>query len=164
MKGFSPRNLNSMLSFAREWPDELILQQLVAKLPWGHNVALISKLKTQAEREWYAKAAVEYGWSRSVLVHQIDTKIIDRQGSAITNFSNTLPVQQSELAQQLIKDPYILDFMTLAVNSKERDLENGLIDHLKNFQQMNGGSVYPQQDRLLFALHKSCEYRVSRVM
>ncbi len=102
-------------------------------MPWGHNVALLTKLKTQTEREWYAKAAVEYGWSRSVLVHQIDTKLIDRHGSAITNFSNTLPVPQSELAQQLIKDPYVLDFVTLAVNAKGRDLENGLIDHLKDF-------------------------------
>lgn len=120
-----------MLAFARAWTDESIFQQLVGKLPWGHNVALLTQLKSQPEREWYANAAVEYGWSRSVLVHQIDTKLIDRHGSAITNFSKTLPAPQSELAQQLIKDPYILDFMTLAVNAKERELENGLIDHLK---------------------------------
>ena len=113
-----------MLSSARAWPDEVILQQLVGKLPWGHNVAIIAKLKTLSDREWYAKAAIEHDWSRNVLVHQIDTIVIDRHGSAITNFDKTLPAPQSELAQHLIKDPYILDFMTLAVDAKERDLEN----------------------------------------
>lgn len=133
MKGFSPSNLGSMLAFARAWPDEAILQQLVGKLPWGHNVAILNKLKTQSDREWYANAAIAGGWSRNVLVHQIETDTIKRFGSAITNFDKALPAPQSELAQQLVKDPYILDFMTLAADAKERDLENGLIDHLKDF-------------------------------
>lgn len=133
MTGFSPSNLNYMLNFARTWTSEAIFQQLVGKLPWGHNIALLTKLKIQSEREWYAKASVEQGWSRNVLIHQIDTRAIDRHGSAITNFNRTLPSPQSELAQQLIKDPYVLDFMTLAADAKERDLENGLIEHLQAF-------------------------------
>lgn len=133
MKGFAPSSLQAMLAFAKAWPDQEFLPQLVGKLPWGHNRMLLDKLKTRAEREWYAKAAIEHGWSRNVLVHQIEIRARERQGAAITNFQKTLPAPQSELAQQLAKDPYVLDFLTLEPDAKERDLENGLIAHLQAF-------------------------------
>lgn len=138
MTGFSPRNLNAMLSFAKVWSDTAILQQLVAKLPWGHNLVLLSKLKTQHEREWYAKSIIEHGWSRNVLVHQIETRLHKRQGAAITNFSKTLPAPQSELAQQMLKDPYVFGFMSLDREAKERDLENGLVEHVQRFMMELG--------------------------
>lgn len=133
MKGFSQRNLKYMRAFAEAWADIQFVQQVVAQLPWGHNVRLLDAISNQSEREWYAKAVIEHGWSRNVLAHQIETRAHARQGAAATNFQQTLPAPQSELAQQLIKDPYVLDFLTLAADAKERDLENGLIAHLQSF-------------------------------
>lgn len=133
MKGFAPSSLNAMLAFANAWPDRAIFPQLVGKLPWGHNRVLIEKIKARPEREWYAKAVIEHGWSRNVLIQQIENRARDRQAAAINNFQKTLPPQQSELAQQIAKDPYILDFLTLQSDAKERDFENGLIMYLQSF-------------------------------
>lgn len=88
-----------------------IVQQLVGQIPWGHNIILLTKVKERAEREWYARAAIEYGWSRAVLVHQIESKLCQRQGKAVTNFAGQLPAPQSELAQMTLKDPYMFDFL-----------------------------------------------------
>lgn len=107
MKGFSSRNLKYMRAFAEAWPDEAIVQQVVAQLPWGHNVRLLDHLRNQTEREWYARKAIENGWSRDILVHQIDTRLHLRIGEAQTNFARTLPPHQAELAQQVLKDPTI---------------------------------------------------------
>ena len=133
MKGLSRSNLMNMRAFAEAWNDPAIVQQLVGQLPWGHNVLLLTRLKAPADRIWYAKTSIEYRWSRSILMHQIDTQLHLRTGAAITNFKSTLPSPQSELAQQLIKDPMIFDFLDLGVNAKERDLEDGLTEHLKEF-------------------------------
>lgn len=133
MSGFSPRNMKYMRAFAEAWTDIQFVQQVVAQLPWGHNVRLLESLKLKSEREWYAKAAIEHGWSRNILVHQIETRVHERHGAAVTNFKQTLQDTQSELAQHLIKDPLIFDFLRLGPESKERDLENGLIEHLKEF-------------------------------
>ena len=100
MKGFSPRNLKYMRLFAETWTDEQFVQQVIAQIPWGHNLEILTKIKSCEEREWYARADIEYGWSRSVLVHQIESKLYHRQGQAITNFDKQLPAPQSELAQQ----------------------------------------------------------------
>lgn len=89
-------------------------------------------VKAPAEREWYIRQAVESGWTRNVLVHQIDGDLHRRQGRAVTNFQRTLPPPQSELAQELLKDPYNFDFLTLGTEMLERDLERGLIDHLRD--------------------------------
>ena len=91
MKGLSPRNLLFMRAFADGYADETIVKQLVSLLPWGHVVRLAQAVKPPAEREWYARAAVEHGWSRNVLVHQIETDSYRRQGKALTNFKRTLP-------------------------------------------------------------------------
>ncbi|MFT2722071.1 PDDEXK nuclease domain-containing protein [Deinococcus sp. A31D244] len=133
LKGFSPRNLKYMRAFAAAWPDPEFVQQLAARLPWFHNVALLDKLKDPAQREWYARAAIQHGWSRNVLIHQMDTRLIDRQGQATTNFDRALPAPTSELAQQLLKDPYTFDFLSLHDEALERDLERGLLAHLRDF-------------------------------
>ena len=127
MRGLSPRNLGYMKAFAEVWPDEAILQAPLAKLTWYHNITLIQKVKEQDERLWYAQAAVEHGWSRNVLVLQIESQLFRRQGKALTNFQRTLPPPQSDLAQQITKDPYSFDFLTLAFEAREKDLEAGLL-------------------------------------
>jgi predicted nuclease of restriction endonuclease-like (RecB) superfamily len=110
-----------------------ILPQLAAKLPWFHHVILIERVKNRADRFWYMHQAVTHGWSRSILSAQIATKAHRGAGKAITNFSSTLPPVQSDLAQQTLKDPYLFDFLTLATAARERDLEQGLIDHIQKF-------------------------------
>lgn len=133
MKGFSPRNLKYMRAFAEGWPEEVIVQQLVAQIPWGHNVRILDHLKDPAEREWYVRATLQHGWSRDVLVHQIESGLIRRQGKAVTNFERALPLPQSDLAQQITKDPYNFDFLLLGPDAHERDLELGLLEHLRKF-------------------------------
>jgi predicted nuclease of restriction endonuclease-like (RecB) superfamily len=133
MKGLSRSNLLYMRSFAEAWPDDQIVQQLAGQLPWFHNVILFTRLKDSSEREWYARKTVENGWSRAILEAQIETEAHKRQGKAITNFERTLPAPQSELAQQVLKDPYTFDFLTLHDDAVERDLERGLLAHLKEF-------------------------------
>lgn len=109
------------------------MQQLVAKLPWGHNVRLLDLVKQPDERLWYVQQAIQGGWSRNVLVMQVQSGLYRRQGKALTNFQATLPKPQSELAQQLIKDPYSFDFLTLSQEAHERDLEKELLAHLRQF-------------------------------
>ncbi len=130
--GFSARNLKYMRAFAETWPKISIVQATLAQLPWYHNIALLEKLKGQDERLWYAQQAIEHGWSRNVLVHQIESDLYRRQGRAITNFDRTLPAPQSELANELLKDPYNFDFLALGPKLLERDLEQGLIQHLRD--------------------------------
>ena len=149
MKGFSRTNLIYMRAFAEAWPDEAIVQQLVGQIPWGHNLRILDYVKNSAEREWYVRATLEYGWSRNVLVHQIESGLYRRQGKAITNFQATLPPPQSDLAHQILKDPYNFDFLTLAQDAREKELESGLLEHLRKFLLELGvgfafvGSQYP---------------------
>ena len=131
MTGLSPRNLNYMRALAAAFPDPEIVQQAVARLPWGHVVKLLETLKEPAERIWYARQAVEHGWSRNVLALQISTNLYARQGKALTNFQQTLPAPQSDLAQALLKDPYSLDFLGVGADFDERALERGLLQHLQ---------------------------------
>ena len=131
--GFSSRSLKYMRSLAQAWPDESIVQQLAAQIPWFHNCVLLDKVKDPTEREWYIHQTIENGWSRSVLTYQIESGLHHRQGKAITNFEQTLPSPQSDLAQQIIKDPYNLEFLTLSSDAHERDLHRGLLAHLRQF-------------------------------
>jgi predicted nuclease of restriction endonuclease-like (RecB) superfamily len=105
MRGFSRANLLYMRSFAEAWPDPGIVQRVVGRLPWGQNIELLAKLKDPADRLWYAEATLEHGWSRPVLAAQIQTRLRDRQGQAITNFGRALPPAASDLARQILKDP-----------------------------------------------------------
>ena len=133
MSGFSPRNLKYMRSFAAAWPEEPIVQQLAAQIPWFHNCVLFDKVKEPAERAWYVRKTVEHGWSRNVLVLQVESGLFRRQGRAVTNFEATLPAPQSDLARELLKDPYNFDFLTLADDAQERELERGLLEHIRSF-------------------------------
>jgi len=133
VEGFSPRNLKYMRSFAEAWPEEPIVQQLVAQIPWGHNVRLLDMVKGRAEREWYIRKTVENGWSRNVLVHWIESDLFDRQGQAQTNFEKTLPSLQSDLARETLKDPYKFEFLTLDAEAEEKALESGLLAHIQKF-------------------------------
>lgn len=132
MKGFSRRNLLYMRSFAEAASEEFV-QQVAAQLPWFHTCTLLDRVKDPVQREWYARAALENGWSRAVLDHQIDSGLFERQGKALSNFQQTLPAPQSELAQQVFKDPMNLEFLALSEQASERELERGLIERLKDF-------------------------------
>jgi len=133
MQGLSTRNFKYMRSFAEAWPDDTILQQLAAQLPWTHNCVLLDKVKAPPERLWYAEQTIQNGWSRNVLVMQIESGLYRRQGSAVTNFQTTLPQPDSDLAQQLLKNPYTFDFLTIAKDARERELESDLLVHLHDF-------------------------------
>lgn len=133
MQGFSLRNLKYMVHFAKEYPDFAIGQQVVAQIPWGHNILLLQKLNSLKDRLWYANKTIENGWSRNVLLHWLDSNLHQREGRAITNFQDTLPSPQSDLAHQTLKDPYCFDFLTLRDKHDERELEIGLLDHVQKF-------------------------------
>ena len=132
VEGFSPRNLKYMRSLAEAWPDSAIVPQLVALLPWGHLRVLMDRLKDRETREWYLRAAVEYGWSRNILAHQISSRLHEREGKALTNFHRALPPPNSDLAEQILKDPYNFDFLTVATVAREREIERGLLIHLRD--------------------------------
>lgn len=131
--GFSPRNLKYSRAFAEAWPDLEIVQQAAAQIPWFHNVTILEQVKGYDARLWYAKATREFGWSRAVLEHQIDTDAYGRQGKAVTNFSRALPAPQSDLARETLKDPYSFQFLTLAEEHAEADLQRGLVNHIRRF-------------------------------
>jgi len=133
MQGFSPRNLKYMRAFAEAWPEPAFVQQVAAQLPWFHNCTLLDRVKGKDVRAWYARQTIEHGWSRNVLLAQIETRVHERAGKALTNFKGTLPPPHSDLAQQTLKDPYVFDFLTLGPDAQERDLERGLLEHVRDF-------------------------------
>ena len=135
MKGFSSANLRYMKSFYEAYQGVIICQQAAGKLPWWHNVVLLDKVKSMEERDWYARQTIENGWSRSILVMQIEGDLYHRQAlqTKVTNFKQTLPAPQSDLAEQIIKDPYKLDFLTVYDKAKEKDIENELVKHITKF-------------------------------
>ena len=143
MKGFSSRNLKYMRAFAEAWPDEAIVQQLVAQLPWGHQQVLLNKVASASDRLAYAKSALELGWSRSTLTLQIERKVLARQGQATTNFAATLPNTQSELAVETFKDPYLFDFLNLGNEAHERAVADALVQHVSKFlMELGAGFAY----------------------
>lgn len=148
-RGFSSANLRYMRAFAEVWPNPAFLQRIVGKLPWGQNIELLG-IKDGAARLWYAEAALEHGWSRPVLAMQIDTSLRGRQGRAVTNFERVLPPETSDLAQQLLKDPYQFDFLTLQAAARERDIERALIARVKDLllELGKGFSFIGSQHRL----------------
>lgn len=146
IEGFSASNLWRMRAFfvaytagstnlaqaVRDLP-EPVPPGPVSDIPWGHNVALLERLSDSIVRFWYARMTIEHGWSRAVLLHHIESHLYERQGKAVTNFKATLPPLQSDLAEQAIKDPYTFDFLTLADDAREKELERGLVDHVRKF-------------------------------
>jgi len=133
MKGFSPRNLKYMRAFSQAWPDVKFVQEVLAQLPWYHQLALLDKLDSPANRHWYATQAIKYNWSRNILVMQIETGLLERSGTAVTNFSASLPKPQSDLARESVKDPYRFDFLGLTNEAQEREIENALVKHVTEF-------------------------------
>ncbi len=133
MKGFSSRNLKYMRGFAVAYPDEAFVQEVLAQITWYHNITLLSKVKDSKEREWYIRQTIQQGWSRNVLVHQIESGLFNRQGNAVTNLERTLPAPQSELVSEVLKDPYNFDFLTLGKEFSERDLHQSLLTHIRDF-------------------------------
>ena len=170
MKGFSRSNLMYMRAFAEAYPDMQIVQAVLGQITWYHNIALLEKTKNPEERLWYAKETAINAWSRNILVLQIESGLFQRQGSAITNFDRALPQPQSDLARQLVKDPYCFDFLNISHESEERALERGLIDHIRDFLLELGmgfafmGSQYPiavsnrdyRLDLLFYHTHLHC--------
>jgi len=155
MKGFSLNNLQ----YIRRWYSfycvpsaksgtgcSTIAKQAASQLfqiPWGHNLAIISKCDTMEQALFYVQKTIENNWSRSVLIHQIESGLLSRQGQAITNFKRTLPAPQSDLAREIIKDPYNFEFLTLTEEHTERELEKGLINHIARFlMELGAGFAY----------------------
>ena len=132
-KGFSPRNLKYMRAFAAAWPDQAIVQQAAAQIPWFHNCLLLDRVPDPKTRNWYIGKVIEHGWSRNVLDFQIDACAHQRQGKAITNFKNAMPHADSDLAAQVFKDPYLFDFLGTADPRREREVEQALVDHIQRF-------------------------------
>lgn len=128
-KGYSVRNLKYMAKFAATYEDEKFVQQAVAQIPWGHTIILLDKISDSTIRNWYVEKTIENGWSRNVLVHQIESGLYQRQviSDKISNFENRLPALQSELATQTMKDPYIFDFIPFKEDMVERDIEQALV-------------------------------------
>ena len=158
IEGFSASNISRMRSFYLAWngsvaisaqpvpklgrensaqsvpeTDAANLPPTLAGIPWGHHILLLFRLKDPATRLWYARKTIENGWSRAMLAHQIECGLHERQGKVITNFDRTLPPPQSDLAQQTLKDPYVFDFLSIAEDAAERELERGLVEHVRKF-------------------------------
>ncbi|MCU0341070.1 MAG: PDDEXK nuclease domain-containing protein [Spirosomaceae bacterium] len=163
MKSLSAKNLRNCRQFYQFYSDSLIWKQLVSKLekttienhstaqiekaqliptefenrlfsiPWGHHILIMQKNKSVADALFYINQTIENNWSRAVLEYQIETQLHKRQGNAITNFTTTLPKPESDLAQQLLKDPYNFEFLTLEKSAKEKDLERELTNNITQF-------------------------------
>ena len=143
MTGLSRSNLLYMRAFAQAWPTREVVPQLVGQLPWGHNRLLLDKLNDPTTRAWYARSAIEHGWSRVVLEHQIMSQLHGRVGAAPTNFERLLPAGDSELMQQATRDPYNLEFLTISAAAHERDVEQAMIDQLDRFlRELGQGFAY----------------------
>lgn len=127
--GYSVRNLKYMAKFAATYPDIQFVQTVSAQIPWSHNVALLDKVKDLDIRKWYMEKTIENGWSHSVLIHQIESGLYERQAIAdkVSNFERRLPAPQSELAMQTMKDPYVFDFIPFKEDMVERDIEKALV-------------------------------------
>lgn len=142
MRGFSSRNLKYMRAFAEAYPAFVqgplaqtlsIVQDPLAQITWYHHITLLDKVQDKKARSFYINKTAKNGWSRNVMVHQLESKLYERQGTAITNFNNTLPANQSDLAKEILKDPYKFDFLSLSDEYLEKDLEDALIKHITKF-------------------------------
>jgi predicted nuclease of restriction endonuclease-like (RecB) superfamily len=133
MKGFSPQNFKYMKKFAEIYTSEVIGQQAVDQLPWGHIIIIMYAAKSHQERSFYIQKTIKNGWSRNVLSMQIESNLYKRQGEGVNNFDKRLPNLQSDLAHNMTKDPYIFDFLSISDDAHEREIEKGLIVHMQKF-------------------------------
>ena len=132
IEGFSVRNLKYMKKFYLEYKDDELVQRCVAQLPWRHNIVLMSKIKNNNIRKIYAEATIKNGWSKDMLVIQIENNYHLRVGNSSNNFKSLLPEINSDLANNTIKDPYVFDFLTLRGNFKEKELEQAMIEKIRD--------------------------------
>ena len=150
-RGFSIRNLKYMKTFYSEYKEDSEFVQLVAQLPWTHNIILIEKVKNKNIRKWYIENCLNEGWSKSILIYQINTNLYKRKIKSIkhNNFNLTLK-QNSDLASNIMKDPYVFDIIELTDNYKEKELENKMLEKLKNIllEFGNGFSFIGNQYKL----------------
>lgn len=133
MSGFSPRNIKYMRKFAEVWNNYEIMQRTAAQIPWRSNILLMDKLSNQDERVWYAQKTLENGWSRDVLALQIESRLIERSGKSVNNFPIALPPADSDMADQIFKDPYLFDFLGTDVPRREVEIERKLTEHIQQF-------------------------------
>lgn len=133
MSGFSPRNIKYMRKFAEVWNDYEIMQRTAAQIPWRSNILLLDKLSNQDERVWYAQKTLENGWSRDVLALQVESRLIERSGKSVNNFPIALPPADSDMADQIFKDPYLFDFLGTDVPRREIEIERKLTEHIQQF-------------------------------
>lgn len=147
VKGFSKRNLEQIRRWFRFWnSDPAIAKQPATQLfavPWWHHVVIVSKCQSHAEALYYVQQTQAHNWSLAVLTHQIESGLWQREGKALNNFAQTLPAPQSDLAAQVLKDPYIFDFLSLTPEFTERELENALLEHVTQFLlELGAGFAY----------------------
>lgn len=133
MSGLSTRNIKYMRKFALSWPEFTIVQRVVAQIPWGTNRMLLDKLESQESRLWYAQQTIENGWSRSVLEMQIEGHLMERSGHSINNFPISMPPLDSDMANQIFKDPYLFDFLGTDIPRREVEIERQLTEHIQQF-------------------------------
>lgn len=133
MSGFSPRNIKYMKKFAECWPDYEIVQRVVAQIPWRSNISLMDKLGDETSRIWYAHKTIENGWSKSVLDMQIESRLMERTGNTVNNFPAALPPGESDMANQIFKDPYLFDFLGTDMPRREVEIERKLTEHIQKF-------------------------------
>jgi predicted nuclease of restriction endonuclease-like (RecB) superfamily len=136
MQGFSVTNLKRMRLFAQAYPDFEIRAQAVPQLPWGHIIRLMQMVKNDLEREWYAQQAIKNGWSRSILEIKVESKLYSKQAitsKKTSNYHEHLPAAQSDLANEILKDPFNFDFLTIQGKAHERAVEDALVTHIRDF-------------------------------
>ena len=134
MSGFSSRNLKYMRQFADTYQDKTFVQEVLAQLSWYNNLTIMQKIKDESIRNWYIYKNIENGWSQSVLIHQIESNLYERTNNKkLTNFDNTLETSHSEMVQEVLKDPYVFDFLELSEKAKEKDIEAQLVKHITEF-------------------------------
>lgn len=133
MSGFSPRNIKYMRKFAECWPDFEIVQLVVAQIPWRTNRMLLDKLDSEESRIWYACKTIENGWSSNVLELQIQSGLMERSGKSVNNFPEALPPTDSDMVNQVFKDPYLFDFLGTDMPRREVEIERQLTEHIQSF-------------------------------
>lgn len=133
MSGFSPRNIKYMRKFAECWPNYEIVQRVVAQIPWRTNIKLLDKVDNEESRLWYAHKTIENGWSSTVLELQIQNGLMERSGKSVNNFEVALPPADSDMANQIFKDPYLFDFLGTDVPRREVEIEGKLTEHIQKF-------------------------------
>lgn len=142
MAGFSPRNKKYMRKFAESWSDFEIVQRAVAQIPWPTNISLMDKLKDEESRIWYAHKAIENGWSETILDLQIESKLMERSRKSVNNFQAALPPVDSDMVNQVFKDPYLFDFLGTEMPRREVEIERQLTEHIQSFLYRIGTRVY----------------------